>query len=238
MMNDNLISWPPAYKIKKHAKARGVKIRASITSGLEITVPQRFSLKQLPDVLEQNRDWIIKHLSKLPNRDNWQLPDEINLRGICEQWKVSYVPCQTKLQLIKRPGYELVLIGDIAQKESCRLLLYKWIKAYAKRRLPDYLYLQSERTQLTYLSVQIRDQKTRWGSCSKEKSINLNVRLLFLAPEVMNYVLIHELCHTQHLNHSTRFWQLVKKHDPLYEDHRRLLRRANEIIPTWLSTLS
>jgi predicted metal-dependent hydrolase len=79
----------------------------------------------------------------------------------------------------------------------------------------------SIQTSLPYNRVSIRGQKTRWGSCSSDKNINLNYKLLFLEPEFVKYIIIHELCHTIHLNHSREFWQLVGDFYPDYRDIRK-----------------
>lgn len=234
-MLDNNISWPPPYTVKKHAKAKYVKFRAStIRGGLEITVPKRFSLKNLPEVLEENRDWILKQLAKLQLEVEWELPSVIHFPSVDQHWKIFYEPFKTRPRLLIRPGNEIVLLGDINDKEVCAKLLLKWVKCKAKPLLLNYLNLISNTTQLSYQTFTMRDQKTRWGSCTSEKNISLNYKLLFLSPELMRHVIIHELCHTKHLNHSDRFWQLVEKHDPNSTEHRRLLRKADAMIPKWI----
>lgn len=233
-MPENHITWPPPFIVKKHAKAKYVKLRTSQVHGLEITVPKRFSLKYLPDVLEQNRAWIIKQLTALSSEKVWDLPDTIALPSVNEIWKIFYVPCQTKLKLLHRPGNELVVMGQIANKTLCVKRLQRWVKSYAKVHLHEALMKVSLLTQLSYKQLSIRDQKTRWGSCTSQKNISLNYKLIFLPAAVMEYVMIHELCHTQYLNHSERFWQLVKRHDPHCDKHRGMLRQANAIIPSWV----
>ena len=75
-----------------------------------------------------------------------------------------------------------------------------------------------------YNGLSIRAQKTRWGSCSSKKNINLNCKLLFMPVEVVNCVMIHELCHTIEMNHSSRFWDLVADCDPNYKENRKSLK--------------
>jgi predicted metal-dependent hydrolase len=87
---------------------------------------------------------------------------------------------------------------------------------------------------LPYAKASIRQQRTRWGSCSRHGTISLNARLLFLPPVLVDYVLLHELCHTKELNHSPRFWALLGSQDPECEAHRKALRKARAVIPAWL----
>jgi len=79
----------------------------------------------------------------------------------------------------------------------------------------------------------VRLQRTRWGSYSRRGTVSLNARLLLLPPELTEYVMVHELCHSLHLAHSSRFWSLVRQHDPHCDRHRRELRMAGRSLPAW-----
>jgi len=78
-----------------------------------------------------------------------------------------------------------------------------------------------------YKSLSVRDQKTRWGSCSRQGALNFNCRLALLPESLLDYVAVHELCHLQEMNHSPKFWALVEKTIPDYKDRRRKLRSFN-----------
>ena len=100
--------------------------------------------------------------------------------------------------------------------------------------LGPWLRSLSKDCNLPFNQISVRGQKTRWGSCSSDRNISLNYKLLFLPPQVARYVLIHELCHTVHMNHSKEFWQLVQKNDPLYKQWDHDLKNVNQYIPQWL----
>ena len=234
--NNGLIndSWPPVYKVKKHRLARSVKLRASAAHGLVITTPYRFNLRQLPGILEEHRDWIIKQLQRLPLVKTDTLPDVIVFPALAEEWRVEYQVCATKIELIERPQKELVLVGNIQDKARCKRLLTTWVKQKAKTYLSGHLQLVSLRTALPFEKTTVRSQKTLWGSCTSAKAISLNYKLIFLPPELATHVMIHELCHTKHLNHSERFWRLVESFDSNWRAHRRALRKADTYIPDWI----
>src|SRR5690606_14502003 len=110
-----------------------------------------------------------------------------------------------------RPHQEMAIVGKIQteiHKAQCKELLIRWLKKMAKIYLASQLNKISEVTQLSYKNLTIRDQQTRWGSCTRDKNISLNFRILFLPEHLASHILIHELCHTVHLNHSDKFWSL------------------------------
>jgi hypothetical protein len=89
---------------------------------------------------------------------------------------------------------------------------------------------------LLFDRVSVRHQRTRWASCSRRRGISLNLRLLFLDAALVDYVLLHELCHTRELNHSRRFWDLLQSYDPDCVAHRRQAREAWRSLPGWIES--
>lgn len=231
--------WPPEYTIKRHPRARHVKLKTSLQRGLEITVPKRFSLKELPQILEHHKPWIQKQLNAIVEKLKHQpldcLPDQIQLTAINQVCKIQYIQSNTKrIQLFVRSKEEIVLVGDIADKKSCKKILIRWIKSQAKLFLTDHLIKISEQTQLDYAKLIIRGQQSRWGSCSSDKSINLNYKLIFLPIHLVTHVLIHELCHTVYLNHSAYFWRKVAEFDAQWEENDKQLRQMDRWVPVWV----
>lgn len=96
----------------------------------------------------------------------------------------------------------------------------KAAKQYIYERVEYYLPLIGG----SYRSIRIGDQKTRWGSCSSNGTLSFSWRLMLAPPRVLDYVVIHEICHLTHMNHSAQFWALVEAFDPDYKEHRRWLR--------------
>lgn len=236
--HNSSIPWPPIYTVKKHPRAKHIRLKASIQRGLELIVPHRFNLKDIPGILEKNKQWIEKQLlhfqSRLLAAPADVLPDQINLQAINQVWNVQYIESDTKLQILQRPHQELVLLGNTQNKTTCKKTLVTWIKEQSKIHLLSQLKTLSEQTELPFSKFTIRDQLTRWGSCSRNKSINLNYKLIFFPPHLATHIMIHELCHTVHLNHSEQFWQWVAKFDMNWKLHRREAKQANKFIPGWV----
>jgi len=230
-------SWPPAYTLKRHPRAKRVRLRASNQRGLEIIVPTSFNPKHLAALLDENRAWIEKHVSPraamlLSQKDF--LPTELVFSALQMVWKVHYLPTESRLKLFVRPSQELVLVGSLQDKQACKQKLLRWIKAFATEQLLAFLARTSLEVGLAYSKGSVRNQATRWGSCSRTKAISLNYKLIFLPQAWVRHTLLHELCHTVHLDHSQRFWGLLATLDPDWQEHRRKMRKASVWLPSWL----
>lgn len=224
----------PPYQVRINPRAKSVRLSITAAKGLVVTLPRYVSPTVIPQILEEKRDWIEKAFQKLaarPSPTPKTLPSELKLNAIGEKWQIVYKPKESRsVSLTVHSSWVLVIEGKVTAHQASRTLLKKWMREKAEQVLPGWLEQISRQTGLAYQSVTIRDQKTRWGSCSSKKNINLNQKLLFLAPHLVEYIFIHELCHTVHMSHSSRFWGLVKTHLPDYESKRDELRKAEKNI--------
>lgn len=103
-------------------------------------------------------------------------------------------------------------------------LLVSKYKKYARKILESRVTYLQQFTGGQYTSITIRDQKTRWGSCSGRGTLSFNWRLILAPPEILDYVVVHELCHLTHMNHSKEFWALVESVIPDYKIKRKWLK--------------
>ena len=98
----------------------------------------------------------------------------------------------------------------------------------AKMLLPKRVAMLAKKAGVTYGTIMVRCQKSRWGSCSSKGNLNFNCLLLLAPPDVMDYVIIHELCHRKEMNHSPEFWAEVARLMPDYEIHRAWLKEHGD----------
>lgn len=109
-------------------------------------------------------------------------------------------------------------------EECVRAALKQALSRLALARIRERLDEYAPRLNVKYGRVAIRDQKSRWGSCSAKHNLNFNWKLIMAPPEALEYVVIHELCHLIEFNHSPRFWNLVKSQQPEYEAWKKWLK--------------
>jgi len=121
-------------------------------------------------------------------------------------------------------------VGEARQRE----LLLDWLVRRAVDALPGPLLALAEGLAFPLQRVQVRKQRTRWGSCSTRGTITLNVCLLFQPPEVVRYLYLHELTHLRHMNHSARFWAAVGRLEPAWRELDAQLARGWQRVPAWL----
>ena len=118
------------------------------------------------------------------------------------------------------------IIGSVYRTRSRKL--YTVNRESARRlvhdRIHHFMQHYGPRHSITVGKVAIRNQKSRWGSCSKKGNLNFNYKLVFLPPEIRDYVIVHEVCHIKEFNHAREFWDLVAETVPDYRELRKRLR--------------
>jgi predicted metal-dependent hydrolase len=232
-MSTQISDWPPAYTIRRHWRAKYVKMSYSRSSGLEITLPKRISAKHIPAILEENKEWILKQKLLYDHAQVVVRPLEIDFLAFQQKWTVHYFQ-NDKRAKIRQFADGIILSGDIQDFNVCRDKLNHWVRKQAIILLGSYFKNLAETIGIPYNDLSLRSQSTLWGSCSQDKSIRLNYKLIFLPEPLMRHIMIHELCHTRHMNHSDKFWNLVAKFDTNWQEHKKAMRNAEHFIPAWL----
>ena len=110
------------------------------------------------------------------------------------------------------------------EKDAATLALEKRYRDAAREYIPKRVEYYHTLTGGSYEKITIRDQKTRWGSCSNNGTLSFNYRLMLAPPRVLDYVVVHELCHLTHMNHSREFWDMVASILPEYKEYRKWLK--------------
>jgi len=174
-------------------------------------------------------EWIVR--AGIQDASAQLLPQRVELPAIDCSWEVEWKPTLGVGLECSRVRGRLVL-GHPRALDAVGSLQH-WLKAEARQHLPEWLALVADDTGHRYQKVSVRLQRGRWGSCSSSGTISLNAKLLMLPPDAVRYVLVHELCHTLHMNHSPAFWAEVARHQPDWRQQARQIRALQRSLPVW-----
>ncbi len=224
--------------IKEHPRARRVLVKLVPGKGLEVVVPKGFDQSRISGILQEKREWITSNRRLMEARGvrfvrSTALPSVMSFPCVDRQWEIHYLPKSGPLRLTPNAS-RLIVSGEQDDPATLQAALAKFVAKQARELLPPLLHQTSKRLELPFESVRIRTQKSRWGSCSVRKTISLNCKLLFLPPELVEQLMVHELCHTRHMNHSPAYWQLVAKFQPDYQQLEKRLSQALALVPDWM----
>ena len=212
-------------------KRRGNRISLMIKEGPVLQVSTfRNELSDFErGFIEENADWVLKYFQKYQQKAGKKeaflsrIDREVVLLGKVTPVKYT-VAGSTSFHYRESEG--LMLSAPQRYIESHKKeLLYFGLRAMAEKKLPKTLDKWAEICELPYKTLRIKDLKSRWGSCSTQRNINLNWQLLFLEQTLIDYVVIHELMHLHEMNHSKRFWNWVSKY---YPDHKLARKKIKE----------
>lgn len=237
---------PKPYRVRESVRAKHVSIKVSHLGEIEIVIPRGFDQRKLPEILAKRQDWIAKTTQRIAAErelittgllepSEQKLPEQLELRSLPETWAIQYYQSAGR-QIVahKTRSHELAVHAPLDQPQLCYRVLKHWLIRKAEAELTPWLRQIGAEISLPHHKTTVRGQKTIWASCSGKKNISLNYKLLFLPPDLVRYVFIHELCHTVHLNHSSAFWALVAEKEPDYKLHDSELNKAWCYIPPWV----
>jgi predicted metal-dependent hydrolase len=199
---------------------------------VEIVVPEGVTPKVVRDFVQRFTPWIDRKVAAMqclaqPEAD---VPTAVEFALTGERFDVEWHGAARSA--VKHAGHRLILHSPDAG--GARLQLQGWLKRAAGERLAPRLLRLADDLNYAVARVAIRCQRTRWGSCSTRGTVSLNCSLVFLRPEVVRYLFVHELAHTRHMNHSANFWRLVERLEPDYRGLDRELLAGWRTVPAWV----
>lgn len=226
------------YSIRESRRAKHVRLRVSAHEGLVVVVPGGFDVRQVSGIVRERLHWVQRAFAKIPPvaDRNAGLPDTLSLRSIGEEWSVVSCRNKDRRNFLTESSGRILSIHTVADDPAVQCdLLRKWVRRKASIELLPWLEETAKRYGFSYNRAMVRHQKTRWGSFSTKGTISLNMKLLFLPSELVDYIMLHELCHSIHMNHSRRFWALVERHMPDYRARDRAMRNTLHYIPQFVA---
>jgi len=216
------------YVWRTSARSRSVSISISPKGEVVITTPPKFPQARAEQFLRNSQEWIDKHLALQRRR----------VRAVVDTKSMLYCGMSYEVQIHPHGSGNAVAIREqcieVRPVEkttvSVQRALVRWLKSEAEQYITLRAVELAKTMNVAYRGVQFRDQKTRWGSCSSMKSLQFNWRLIQAPKEVIDYVIMHELTHLKHMNHSSAFWAYVERFDPAYTGHKKWLRLHGAVL--------
>lgn len=222
---------PFIYTIRRSLRATKVRIIVR-ASQVEVVAPMKVAEKQLHQFVTAQQQWIVSALTKSAEQQPvtpvfYGEGTIIVYQG--ESYLLTLKPSTLKRVKIEFTHTFIAFIPDTLMasnhSEAIKIALMNWMKKQLLREVAHWVKQHAHKHQLFPRTINIRDQKSRWGSCGIHNDMQINALLMMAPPAVLEYVVVHELCHIQIRNHSPQFWALVAEHLPDYKNPHRWLKQ-------------
>ncbi len=233
----------PYHMIKSRRKTVALQILKN--SEIVVRLPMGLSWQTGHDFVIKNKNWIynqvmrVKEARAMQEEFHWVDGAEVLLHGEKKRLLV-YIKKTGRGVEVWETGEDIRVVGrppDVGNEDQ-ETDIEQWVKTsveqWYKKQAKDYLVkrttLWAQRMGTSFARISIRDQATRWGSCSTKGNLNFNWKLVLLPEELADYVVVHELGHRFHMDHSSDFWGVVEDYLPDYKQRRKLLKDYGEKI--------
>ncbi len=207
------------YQIRRSHRARRVRVTIHPSRGIEVVLPRRASEHEAAAAIDELRPWIERRMKEFA-----AARASVAARGDTVPYLgavLRTVP-QPGRSRVHRRGSELLVPSGSSERVAA---VERWYRRAAVAEIEPRLERACEATGTSYSKLTIRGQRTRWASCSRTGAMSFNWRLLLGPEPVLDYVIWHEVCHLEVMDHSPRFWALLSRRCPDYRDHVRWLRK-------------
>ena len=202
------------------SKRKTLAISIDAFGRLTVRAPMACSKERIFAFLQAKESWIVRKKAERSGA-GINLPSE-NLNG----YELSLLgkPCKIVLTDRNKVGYDGEENRIFLPEKNAKARLVRWLKENAERILSNVTAQKAKEMGVCYTSVSIGSARGRWGSCSGKNEIRYSFRLLYASKEVIEYVVVHELAHIRHKNHSKNFWQEVERYIPDWKVRRKWLK--------------
>ena len=216
--------------VRQSTRSKYVRIRITPSKGVELIIPTKYSLKKAYDFLSSKELWVRNKLSRISV--NQLLNDnQIPIYGELH----SVIFSSERISSLIKIEQGRILVSSQLTCSDLPLMLGAVLKSILKKDIEEYAVQVCSQLQTKYKKIFLRDTKNQWGSCSYTGNLSFSWRLIFAPRFVMEYLVVHEVCHLIERNHSARFWKLVEKIYPKYNLARSWLKKNGSSLHSFLS---
>ncbi|MCE1198360.1 MAG: M48 family metallopeptidase [Marinilabiliales bacterium] len=235
-MSEKVIFKEGIGEVKLVRKARSTRLRISVKASGEVlvSIPWQFTFSRGEEFLEEKREWVLRALKKMEKRGVTRKPPEPGFLFATLHKEYHLQPWDSvKFQIrLKQMEKEVILwypahlsLTEEAVQAKIRMLLEGALRYEAKRYLPVRARELATRLGYTFQALTIKNNRTNWGSCSSLKNINLNLHLMRLPERLIDFIIVHELVHTQIPNHGPSFKARLRSHFPDADPLEKMIRK-------------
>jgi predicted metal-dependent hydrolase len=225
-----------AWNVRISRRARRLTMRVYPGGRVEVVVPPGVGVPAIERFVARHRDWAerrSRELLRLAPRAMERKPESVELPLLGRSLSVEYLHGR-RMRVEEVAGDRLsVHLPEVTERHASQALV-SWLTAQAVAAFSIRLDALAQELGIDYSRMNVRRQRTRWGSCSNKGTISLNVCLMFQRPDVVRYLMIHELCHRRHMNHSKRYWGLVASFEPNWKPLDVELLQGWRHVPAWV----
>jgi hypothetical protein len=224
------------WNVRISRRARRLSMRVFPGGRVEVVVPPGIGVPAVERFVARHRGWAERRSRELalhaPSTAE-RRPRHIELALTGRHWNVEYAVARRSH--VRDLGDGVLRVGLASDDEhEIGVVLLQWLTSVAGMHLTGSLASLAGQLGIDYTRLQLRRQRTRWGSCSSAGAISLNVCLMFQREPVVRYLMTHELCHRRHMNHSRRFWGLVERFEPDWRALDAELLKGWRNVPAWV----
>lgn len=217
-----------AIRVKRVHAAKHVRLRIGRDGSLIATMPKRAPLILVKNLVNDSRERLRSLIGEQTTHKNTRYIDNDRVGA---SHTLAFIKDTIATHRVKFVGQNIIILipeddvwSSTESQKYARNGVTKALKKEAHAYLPRRLLHLANIHDFEYVSIRYTNAKSRWGSCSSSGTISLNIALMLLPVEIIDYILLHELCHTKEMNHSEDFWAMVENVSPEYKSHRKKLK--------------
>jgi predicted metal-dependent hydrolase len=208
------------------SKRRTIALIVERDGSLTVRAPLRMSAQMIEEFVEKHANWVQKKQAEVQS----MVPQQPRKYAAGAQF--LYLGQAYPLEIVRSAKRKLILDKSFklaeTQQSNAQIIFRNWYRKQAAKLINERVTYFANQFGLHVESIRITSARTRWGSCSAKNTLSFSWRLLMTPPDVIDYVVVHELAHTIHHNHSKRFWKQVEKWMPDYRERRKQLRQYGQ----------
>ena len=223
------------FTVRRSQRARRARVTMTREGDVVVVLPWRASASLAGELVERHARWIANHQARMAGEREVLAATPaigegrtLSLRGLPHDVVVEAdagLRRYSNVSLEAQSAPAIVIRQSTVDARSVGQLVEAWLRSEARRDLAERVAMRSADMDVRPNHVSVRDQRSRWGSASRRGTLSFSWRLVLCPPEILDYVVVHELAHLRWAGHGVRFWSMVRRHAPAADHYRRWLSR-------------